>query len=424
MATKRLNISEAILKELVNDKAVTEINDPRYPLRFRYLSNREQGSWFYVRGDVFKWIGRWPLVKLSHIKPMLPQIEINLASGMKAESALVGHFETVSDLLNWHLDQTIKTRALTQSRKTGVKCAIKCYLLPFIGGLPLVDISRPVLLERFFTPIQMEYSIATVYLAWGVLKSAFNRAREADLLPVNLISEMKVCEFVKEKLKPKPSKLEARHLPPILNELKQSKYSADLMLVALMLLHGTRIGETRQARWEWFDFIDNTCTIPESITKGDSPELKVMLTDTTIEFLRRHREWQKRKGYEGVWLFRGSERSAMTPTQANKAIQRVSKRMWTAHDLRKAYRDVLTEVNADTFVAERMINHSLTSVQETYNKKEQNDKAKQANVRAHQWLNERVEAQKHCANRMIIGRSSSEPKGDSVNAQEEMNHLQ
>ena len=80
----------------------------------------------------------------------------------------------------------------------------------------------------------------------------------------------------------------------------------------------------------------------------------------------------------------------MTPKQANDAIQRVSDRKWTAHDLRKAYRDVLTEGNTDSFVAERMLNHSLTMVQKTYNQKEQSTKARQANERAHEWILNRI----------------------------------
>lgn len=390
MATKQLNISEAVIKELASDKSVTELNDPRYPLRFRYLSNREQGSWFYVRGDVYKWIGRWPLVKLSHIKPMLPQIEINLASGMKAESAVVGHFETVSDLLKWHLDQTMNKRALHQTRKQGIKTAINRYLLPRIGDVQMVDISRPLLLERFFMPIQKDYAIATIRLAFGVLKTAFKRARESDLIDLNLVADMKVNEFLPEKVKPKAALLEPRHLPLILNEANQSKHSYGSVMVALLLLHGTRIGETRLARWDQFDFFDNTWTIPADITKGKSPELKVMLTETTIELLNRHRAWQKKRGYDGVWLFRGSERSAMTPTQANKAIQKFSGRNWTAHDLRKAYSELLTEVGTDYLVKEKMLNHSLTTLDRTYNQKEHFDKARAANARAHQWLNERI----------------------------------
>lgn len=391
MKTKTVNISEAIIKEIASDDSIGELNDARYPIRFRYLSDRSKGSWFYDGGKVrYKWIGRYPLVKMANIKSMLPQIEINLASGMNHEAAVIGHFETVSDLLAWHLSQTLKTRALSQSRKTGIKSVIKCYLMPYIGGLPLVDIARPVLLERFFTPIQGDYSISTVYLAWCVLKSAFRSACAADLMPVNPIESMKVSDFVKEKIKPKPSKLEERHLPAIFSELIKGKHTYDSMLVSLILLHGTRIGETRQARWDQFDFIDNTWSIPESITKGNSPALKVMLTDTAIDLLKRHRAWQNKRGYSGIWLFKGSERSAMTPTQANNSVQRVSKRKWTAHDLRKAYRDVLTEVDTDSFVAERMINHSLTLVQKTYNQKEQNNKARQANERAHEWILSRI----------------------------------
>lgn len=395
MAVLTAKISEAIIKQTAADLDVHEINDPSMPVRFRYLKDRSKGSWFYHgNGIAYKKIGSWPLVKCALIRSKLPQIQINLACGMDKERAVVGHFETVSDLLDWHLDQTLNTRALTQLRKSGVKTAIKQYIRPYINDVYIADISRPVLLNQFFNQIQKDYSISTIYLAWGVLKTAFARARETDLLDVNPIADMKACEFVKEKVRPKPSKLEARHLPEIARNLETTKHSYDTMLAMLLLLHGTRIGETRLARWEQFDLFDKTWTIPATITKGNSPELKVTLTEKTIEWLKRHKQWQRKRGYSGSWLFRGSVRSAMTPTQANKCIQRVSNRTWTAHDLRKAFRDALTEVDTDTFVAERMLNHSLTSVQETYNKKEQADKARAATERVHQWIDERVEAQK------------------------------
>ncbi|WP_180980377.1 tyrosine-type recombinase/integrase [Vibrio diazotrophicus] len=388
-------ISEALIKEHASNPDVREINDPSLPVRFRYLTDRTKGSWFYCEGKIrYKKLGSWPLVKCALIRDMMPQIQINLASGLAAEKAVIGHFVTVSDLLDWHLDQTLNTKALSKLRKSGIKTAINCYLKPYIADLQLVDISRPVLLQAFFNKIQSDYSISTIYLAWGVLKTAFARARETDLLDINPISDMKACEFVKEKIKPKPSKLEARHLPAIAKQLNEAKHSNDIMLAMLLLLHGTRIGETRLARWEQFDLFDKTWTIPEEVTKGDSPELKVTLTDETIKWLKRHKQWQLKRGYDGVWLFRGSCRSALTPTQANNSIQRVSGRKWTAHDLRKAFRDVLTEVDTDTFVAERMLNHSLTSVQETYNKKEQIEKARSATERAHQWVQDRVGAQK------------------------------
>lgn len=392
MTVKTGNISEAFIKEYATNPDINELNDLRTPIRFRYLSDRSKGSWFYVRGKVYKWIGRWPLVKLSHIKGLLPQIEINLASGMAPAAAVVGHFGTVSDLLAWHLDQTLSKRALTQTRKQGIKSAINRYLLPFIGDVQMVDVNRPVLLERLFMPIQTVYAIATIRLAFGVLKTAFKRAHEADLIDINPIAEMKVSEFLPEKVKPKSAALEPRHLPMVLKNAMEGKHSYAAALVSLMLLHGTRIGETRLARWDQFDFFDNTWTIPASITKGNSPELKVMLTDTTVKLLKKHKAWQLKRGYSGVWLFKGSVRSAMTPTQANKAVQAVSGREWTAHDLRKAYTSLLNLTGTDYLVRERMINHSLTTLEKTYNQEELLDKALAANERAHEWINERLSA--------------------------------
>lgn len=388
-------ISEALIKEHASNPDVREINDPSLPVRFRYLTDRTKGSWFYCGGKIrYKKLGSWPLVKCALIRDMMPQIQINLASGIAAEKAVIGHFVTVSDLLEWHLETTWKRRDLDQTRKQGIKTAINRYILPLIGDVNMVDLKRPILLESFFLPIQEKYAIATIRLAFGVLKSACARATSAELMDFNPISDIKLGDFLSDRVKPRAAVLEPRHLPEILNQVLITKPSHESMMIGLMVLHGTRIGETRLARWEQFDFIDNTWTIPADITKGTSPELKIMLTDTTVSLLKRHKEWQTKRGYDGVWLFRGSSRSAMTPTQANNCIQRFSQRKWTAHHIRKAYRDLLAEVGTDFMVAERMINHSLTTIVKTYNQREHYEKARSANHAAHKWLKDRIETLK------------------------------
>jgi len=388
-------ISEALIKEHASNPDVREINDPSLPVRFRYLTDRTKGSWFYCGGKIrYKKLGSWPLVKCALIRDMMPQIQINLASGLADEKAVIGHFVTVSDLLDWHLETTWKRRDLDQTRKQGIKTAINRYILPLIGDVNMVDLKRPILLESFFLPIQEQYAIATIRLAFGVLKSACARATAAELMDFNPISDIKLGDFLSERVKPRAAVLEPRHLPEILNQVLSTKPSNETMMIGLMVLHGTRIGETRLARWEQFDFIDNTWTIPADITKGTSPELKIMLTDTTVSLLKRHKEWQTKRGYDGVWLFRGSKRSAMTPTQANNCIQRFSARKWTAHHIRKAYRDLLAEVGTDFMVAERMINHSLTTIVKTYNQREHYEKARSANQAAHKWLKDRIETLK------------------------------
>lgn len=392
MATLTVQISEAVIKEHRSNPTITELNDIRTPLRYRYLKDRERGSWFYHSGAVkYKRIGQYPTVKTAAVRSQLTQINLNLDSGMEVNKAIVSHFETVSDLLAWHLDTTLRLRGLDQQRKQGIKTAINRYLLPLLADTQMVDLTRPVLLDAFFLPIQERYAISTIRLAFGVLKTACKRAKDAGLLDINPVSDMKVGDFLPEKVKPRAAILEPRHLPELLNQVLNGKHSYDSVMVGVMLLHGTRIGETRLARWDQFDFIDNTWTIPANITKGNSPELTVMLTDTSVELLKRHKQWQKKRGYSGAWLFRGSVRSAMTPTQANNCIQRFSDREWTAHHLRKAYKDLLRVVGTDFLVGERMLNHSLTTLIKTYNQKELLDKAFDANQKAHKWLLDRVD---------------------------------
>lgn len=378
------NISEALIKRYSLDDQIKELNDPRYPLRFRYLSNRERGSWYYVRGGVWHWVGSYPLVKFARVRDMLPEIEINIASGVSGEAAVVGHFETVSGLLDWYLNRSLRRAKLTPLRKQGIKTAINRYLNPRLDDLLLVDISHHEIDKRLMMPLQERYSLSTVRLAFGVLKTAFKSATVQKLLDVNPLDSMRFGDFIPDTIQPKPAAFDARTSRAVFVQISRAKY-VGRMFAWLMLLHGTRITETRLARWEHFDLVNQTWFIPAANTKTGK-SITIPLTDTTTRLLSEYRQIQAKRGYRGVWAFRGSKISALTPKQANTIIQNVSGRQWTAHDLRKAFKGILGIVGTDYLVGEKLLNHSLTTLDKTYNQAELFDKMRAATIRAHEWL--------------------------------------
>lgn len=385
MTTKYQNISEAVIKRYAADAAVKEINDPRYPLRFRFAASRDKGSWFYVRGKRWKKIGEWPLVKFSDVTKKLPEIEINIASGLSHDIAVTGHFEAVSDLLDWYLERVAVKQGLKPTRKQGIKTAINCYLSPRVGSLWMADVSRQEVDKRLMMAMQRDgYSISTISLAFGVLKSAFKQAHSSGHIDINLTEGMRFSDFIPEAQQPKESNLMPNDIPSVLSRVREIGGDGFVMSW-LMALHGSRIGETRLARWDEFDFSSKVWNIPASNAKNGKA-IKVPLTEHSIELLNSHKQSQEQKGYSGVWLFKGSKRSAKTPTQANNAIKQVSDGEWTAHDLRKAYRDIHNEIGTDYLLAERMINHSLTKLDKTYNQKDHLERARIAQERAHEWI--------------------------------------
>ncbi|WP_163033677.1 tyrosine-type recombinase/integrase, partial [Pseudomonas viridiflava] len=81
------------------------------------------------------------------------------------------------------------------------------------------------------------------------------------------------------------------------------QHPQDCMLALMMLCHGTRAGETRQARWsyltlgeqgEWFIPAENTKTRCEH---------RLPLTQQVCVLLERYRAWQSSKGYKGAYMF-------------------------------------------------------------------------------------------------------------------------
>ena len=73
-------------------------------------------------------------------------------------------------------------------------------------------------------------------------------------------------------------------LPVVWTALKRHRGDADLDAMALMLLTGCRIGETRRARWEDIDLGAATWTIPATVTKGGREHV-VYLSSQAVELL-------------------------------------------------------------------------------------------------------------------------------------------
>lgn len=384
MRTMHENISEALIRKHKVNNDVRELNDPRYPLRFRYLSDRERGSWYYVRGGRWHWIGSYPLIKFAKVRDMLPVIEINIASGIDERAAVVGHFETVSDLLDWHLNRVVMRQQLTPLRKQGIKTAINRYLLPFVGDLYLADVSHHELDSRLMLPIQTKYSLSTIRLAFGVLKTAFKGAFTHKLIDVDPLASMSFTDFISDPIEPKPIAFEPRRSYEVFKQITKANYQART-LALLMLVHGTRIGETRQARWDEIDLKNGTWFIPADKTKTHQA-ITLPLTELSIAILSKHKAEQSKRGYRGVWVFRGSKLSALTPKQANELIQEASNRQWTAHDLRKAFKGIMNIVGVDYLIGEKLLNHSLTILDKTYNQAELFEKMQAATLVAHRWF--------------------------------------
>jgi len=193
-----------------------------------------------------------------------------------------------------------------------------------------------------------------------LLALAFRQALKLGLLTSNPMAGIKFSDFSKAKVGVKPSRLRGVQLQDLLSELGQVmlRHPADAMLALMMLCHGTRIGETRQARWSHISLAEREWFIPAEHTKT-GVEHHLPLTDQVRALLIQYRDTQTNGGYDGQYLFPARNAKALSEGQASAVFARLGKGEWTSHDLRKVARTGWADIGIDHLIGELLINHAM-----------------------------------------------------------------
>jgi integrase len=389
--TLQVQLSDAAIKKHAADGDVAELKDPRHPLRFRYRHDRARGSWFvirYAKGAKWKKAGNWPDLSAKAMLDGLPKVHARLLADPLA-AATVDAWDTVAQVLDWYAERVKSDRHLSGERKSTKLSAIRRHLLPRLGAVRLVDLNKSALDALLYVPLQAEYSLAHVKGVFGVLKVAFRRARRLDLIATDPIAGVTFGDFSKVKIKPKGARLRhvavAELLASWADQFQQA--ALDVAFAVLMLAHGTRITETRLAKWQNVNLMAGEWFIPARDTKGKRDHV-LPLTPQVVAFLTRYREWQKGKGYTGAYLFPSSTRSGQ-PLARGKAFdifQRLGAGEWTSHDLRKLARTRWAEIGIDSLVGKLLLNHALGDLDSTYVQTHGEALKRDALTRWHAWL--------------------------------------
>ncbi|MCU8207773.1 tyrosine-type recombinase/integrase [Vibrio vulnificus] len=367
MATVQLKISDAGIKRTLADPSVTEINAIGEPFELRPHANRETASWFLVtykggKRQRYK-VANWPDLSVKQAIAQKGNLLIEAALGNRPN---LNDWQKVGDLLDWYRDRALTDRSLSDKRKRNIKSSINKHLIPRIGHENISDLCPALLETELLWPLQGNMTISTVRQHFALLKRVFKVATKQKRLEVNPLADVIFTDFFDVKIKGKPSALLVQHLPELWPVLMNAD-AVNNRLPTLMLMHGTRIGETRQLRWDFIDWHNQKLVIPESLTKGESPELTIMLTPFAVAWLTTHKDWQARSGYRGPYLFPSeSRRGCLTENQANDVIASMSQGRWHSHDLRKLARSAWANLGVDYWVSERLLNHAMTGLEETY----------------------------------------------------------
>lgn len=365
--TRAVKFTDAEIRRQASDEGVHDLRDPRYPgLYLRFAQDRRRASWYLVRGKDWKRVAGYPELPVAVVLAELPELRRRLLRDPAASPAL-GGFATVGDLLRWYRDRMGADRSLSAKRKSGGRSAITCHLLPHLADLPLVEVTAPNLDRLLMWPAQAKLSLSYVRQLFGLLVVSFRQARKLGLIGENPLAGLKFVDFTQARILPKPARLRGTQLAEVVPHLAAvfDEAPGDAMLALMMLAHGTRVGETRRARWQDIALADAEWFIPAEHTKTRT-EHRLPLTAQAQALLQRYRAAQLSAGYDGMYLFPNRRGQPLSESQASSVFTRLGQGQWTSHDLRKVARTAWTDLGIDGHIGEMLLNHSLGKIASTY----------------------------------------------------------
>jgi integrase len=365
--TLHVTVTDAEIRKQA-DSGFNQLRDPRFPaLRFRYSTvDRAKGSWHVVVSGKWGKAGNYPDINAKAMQATLPAILTRRSADPKATST-VSTWHTVGDLLTWYQDRMTRDRGLSAKRKASAQSALRCHLVPRLQDLELARLDRATLDQLLMWPMQERFALSFVRSVYGVLAVAFRQAMRLALLSANPMAELKFTDFVRTRIRPKPARLRGDDLPPLLQALADQFEAAPVesMLPLMMLCHGTRLGETRLARWKNVNLTTRQWFIPAGDTKTKA-EHTLPLTEQACSLLQRYRDRQVSKGYTGPFLFPGNNGSALSASKACTVFTSAAKGEWSSHDLRKVARTAWADLGVDYMVGEMLLNHAMKDLDATY----------------------------------------------------------
>lgn len=381
--TLAVRISDAQIKRFMADDSVVQLRDSRHANLFFRFGATGRGSWYLVlhRNAKSEWkkIGRYPAVKTAKVLENFPELLAQYTL-IPHSSVLLSSFELVSDLLDWYKKRVLVNRSLSLKRKASIKSVLKVHLHPKLGDCSIDELDHALLDNKLIWPLQEGYELSTVRLILSVLKKAFKQARTLKLIAFNPIAEVKFSDFTDAVIQPKGCALLANAAPKLAKQLQKSG-EMERVFVLMMLLHGTRIGETRLAKWKHIDFENKAWFIPKENTKTKTEHV-LPLSDVALTLLANFSDGV-RVGYVFKLFFSDDP---LSETSSNGIVQCVSGREWRAHDLRKFARTTWMDLGIDYLTGEMLLNHVLNKMDKTYIHTHANNLMRRALVKYHDWL--------------------------------------
>ncbi|WP_394230175.1 tyrosine-type recombinase/integrase [Shewanella colwelliana] len=378
-------LNDAAVRRWLKGGVTRDFRDLRFPeLRLRASADRAKASVFLVLNEngSTKWdkIATWPSVCIKTLCADLPVMLAKRSVG----NMVTGQFDSVGGLLDWYQNHIKDNSTYSASWRANVASLIRCHLLPRIGLLALANVSF-IKVDELLVKSMLKDGFAPNYIREAVnkLKSAFSAAAKLRLIATNPIAGYQVTDSIKLD-GAKDTRLFETDLGELFTRLSASPMPVTMLFV-LMMMFGTRINETRQARWEYF--AGDTWVIPASHAKNKQ-EHRMPLTDAAKALLKHYKRWQLKHIGKRASLFPGVNGPISIRTAHDWNTQ-IRFKHFTSHDLRILFRTMLADLGVDTMIGERLVNHALPVLLRTYVKSTLDKGMSQALEQYHAYLIER-----------------------------------
>ena len=364
MSTKIITISNNSIKLNKNNVTVTLLRDPKTSLYFHYSTvNRDKGVFYariYKNGEDKKVrIGKYPEISAQRAHQAIPNIHL------KDDCFSHNEFTTMAQLCDWYINRTKSNKQIKSKTAKQTVSLITNHIKPYLAHLVIDEVNEGQIDQYWFTPIQSKLALSTIALALVTLNAMFTWATKLKLLSKNPVDKLSIANFTHQRPATKIGRLTDVKLKLCLKKLNELPMQSQLLLV-MLLLHGTRIGETSKARWDAFDFKSAIWRIPAADTKTNKPHT-LPLSPIAIEWLKAYRRYQYRNN-RSKYLFpqKTNKRKAQSANSSSRLISGIGKGEWTAHDIRKYARNSWVENKVDYLIGELLLNHSLSKLEQSY----------------------------------------------------------
>jgi integrase len=364
MSTLVLSISNNVIKSFEKSVTVTQIRDPSTNLHFRFSTvDRTKGSFFvrrYKKGkDIMVHIGKYPEISAQRASQAIPNIHLKEDYFNHNELTLMG------ELCDWYVQRTKSNKQIKGKTAKQTVSLINNHIKPYLAQLNIMTINESLLDKHWYTPIQSKLALSTILLALVTLNAMFTRATKLKVISRNPVEKLSIANFTHQRPMVKVGRLTNKKLKACLTNLPSLPIEKQMLLV-LLLLHGTRIGETTKARWEDFDFENMLWRIPASDTKTKQPHT-LPLTPLAILWLKAYRRYQyMNKRSKCLFPQQVNRRKVQSPNTSSRIVSSIANGAWTAHDIRKYARSAWLEHGVDYIIGEILLNHSLSKLDQSY----------------------------------------------------------